>query len=188
MKSNSKHLYEKRSARNRERVKHVKLLLELEYWISQALESGCFSLECGEIGFMFQPVKQTFKTSSKIQTLIKDIYKNGYSKRFNPCIYKKMGIEVDEKKWMKTISKLVKSGQVTEALELTCPNCHEIIYSYTKYQDIPLDQTIECIHCTHEFEVSEEHVIPMYAFSDEFDPMQELSMSENYSSILAKKD
>jgi hypothetical protein len=25
---------------------HVKRQLEVEYWLSQALESGCFSLEC----------------------------------------------------------------------------------------------------------------------------------------------
>jgi uncharacterized protein YegL len=73
---------------------------------------------------------------SKIQTLIKCIYENGYEKRFNPRIYKRLGIEVDEKKWIATISNMMKHRQVVEMLELTCPNCHEIINSYSKYQDL----------------------------------------------------
>jgi uncharacterized protein YegL len=125
---------------------------------------------------------------SNIQTLIENIYENGYGKRFNPRIYKKLGIKVDEREWIETISKMMKQGQVKEMLELTCPNCHEIIDNYVRYQDIPLDQTIGCIHCAHEFKVSEEHIIPMYSFSDNFDLMQEFSMPEKYSGILAEKN
>lgn len=126
--------------------------------------------------------------TNKISSLIKYIYNNGYKSRFNPRIYKSLDIEVDERRWIETISMLVRAGQATEKLELTCPNCHEMINSYIRYQDIPLEQTIGCIHCAHEFKVSEEHIIPMYSFSDNFDPMQELSMPEKYSDILAKKD
>jgi UDP-N-acetylglucosamine 1-carboxyvinyltransferase len=125
---------------------------------------------------------------SKIQILIQNIYNNGYAKRFNPRIYMKLGIEVDERQWIELISILVRSGQAIEKLELTCPCCNEIINSYTKYQDIPLNQTISCIHCAHEFEVSEEHIIPMYSFSESFDSEQDLSDLEKYSGILAEKD
>lgn len=27
-------------------ITHIKQQLKIEYWLSQALESGCFSLEC----------------------------------------------------------------------------------------------------------------------------------------------
>ncbi len=30
----------------KKQMAHVKQQLEMEYWLSQALESGCFSLEC----------------------------------------------------------------------------------------------------------------------------------------------
>jgi DNA-directed RNA polymerase subunit M/transcription elongation factor TFIIS len=131
---------------------------------------------------------ETSENTNKISSLIKYIYSNGYKDRFNPRIYKSSNIEVDEKQWIEAISMLIRAGQATEKLELTCPNCHEMINSYIRYQDIPLEQTIGCIHCSHEFKVSEEHIIPMYSFSDNFDPMQELSMPEKYSGILAKKD
>jgi DNA-directed RNA polymerase subunit M/transcription elongation factor TFIIS len=131
---------------------------------------------------------ETSENTNKISSLIKYIYSNGYKDRFNPRIYKSSNIEVDEKQWIEAISMLVRAGQATEKLELTCPNCHEMIDSYVKYQDIPLEQTIECIHCDHEFEVSEEHIIPMYSFSESFDPMKELSMPGKYSDTLAKKD
>jgi mRNA interferase RelE/StbE len=126
--------------------------------------------------------------ASKIQTLVKNIYERGYDKRFNPRIYNKLGIEVDERQWIEIISMLVLSGKATEQLELSCPNCHEVISSYLKYQDIPLGQNISCIHCTHDFEVSEEHIIPMYSFMENFDLTQNLSELEKSSGILAKKD
>jgi hypothetical protein len=37
---------------------------------------------------------------SNIQKLIKDIHDNGYAKRFNPRIYKNLGIEVNERQWI----------------------------------------------------------------------------------------
>ncbi len=128
------------------------------------------------------------RNTEKILSLIDYIYNNGYKNRFNPRLYKSLNIEIDERQWMETISMLVKSGQATEKLELTCPNCHDRIDSYIKYQDIPLDQTIRCIHCNHEFEVSEEHIVPMYSFSESFDPTQDLSMPEKHSGSLVKKD
>jgi DNA-directed RNA polymerase subunit M/transcription elongation factor TFIIS len=124
----------------------------------------------------------------RIHSLIQNIYENGYAKRFNPRIYIKLGIEVDEKQWIKTISKLVQLTYLTEELELTCPSCHEVINSYIKYQNIPLNQTIRCTCCNHEFEILEEHIVPMYSFSDSFDPIQYLNISENQSDALAKKD
>jgi hypothetical protein len=124
----------------------------------------------------------------KIQTLIKAIYENNYAERFNPRIYNKLGIEVDERQWIETISMLVLSEKAIEQLELICPGCHKVISSYLKYQDIPLAETISCIHCAHEFKVSEEHIIPMYSFVESFDPIQDLSELENHSGILAKKD
>jgi uncharacterized protein YegL/DNA-directed RNA polymerase subunit M/transcription elongation factor TFIIS len=153
-------------------------------WLSNSVSSISSSSVGGE--FTLPSINEW--GVSEVQTLIKYIHKNGYARRFNPRVYKKLGIEVDERQWIETISMLVRSGQATEKLELTCPNCHEIINSYHKYQDIPLDQTIRCIHCTHEFKVSEEHIIPMYSFSDNFDPIQELSVSEKYFDSLAKKD
>ena len=41
-----------------------------------------------------------------MESLINSIRKNGYGKRFNPRIYKTLGFELDEKKWIETISKL----------------------------------------------------------------------------------
>jgi DNA-directed RNA polymerase subunit M/transcription elongation factor TFIIS len=131
---------------------------------------------------------ETSGNTNKISSLIKHIYNNGYENRFNPRIYKNLNIEVDERQWIETISMIVRAGQATEKLELTCPSCHKMIDSYIRYQDIPLEQTIGCIHCTHEFKVSEEHIVLMYSFSDSFDPMQELSMPGKYSDILAKRD
>jgi DNA-directed RNA polymerase subunit M/transcription elongation factor TFIIS len=125
---------------------------------------------------------------SKIQTLINHIRDNGYTKRFNPRIYKSLGIEVDERQWIEIISILVRSGQFIEKLELTCPNCHEVINSYFKYQDIPFEQAISCINCDHEFEVSEKYIVLMYSFSEDFELKQELNELEKYSGILAKKD
>jgi hypothetical protein len=36
----------KKNKPNRKQIAQVKQQLEIEYWLSQALESGCFSLEC----------------------------------------------------------------------------------------------------------------------------------------------
>jgi hypothetical protein len=36
----------KKNKPNRKQIARVKQQLEIEYWLSQALESGCFSLEC----------------------------------------------------------------------------------------------------------------------------------------------
>jgi hypothetical protein len=35
-----------KSKPNRKQIARVKQQLEAEYWLSKALESGCFSLEC----------------------------------------------------------------------------------------------------------------------------------------------
>jgi uncharacterized protein YegL len=159
-------------------------LTEMFVWLSNSMSRVSSSSVGGQV--ILPPINGW--GLSNIQTLIKYIYENGYDERFNPRVYRKLGIKVDEREWIETISKMVEHGQAKEMLELTCPNCQEIIGSYDRYQDIPLEQTIECIHCFHEFKVSEEHIIPMYSFSDSFDPMQDLSIPEKYSNILAKKD
>jgi hypothetical protein len=129
-------------------------------------------------------IAEEISRHSKITLLIKDIHEKGYGNRFNPRIYKKLGIEVDERQWIETISRLVQSGKAIEQLDLNCPDCNKIINSYLKYKDIPLHQTIKCNHCTHEFEISEGHIILMYSFSENFD----ISETEKHSGILAKKD
>ncbi len=36
----------KKGKQNRKPISRVKQQLEIEYWLSQALEAGCISLEC----------------------------------------------------------------------------------------------------------------------------------------------
>jgi hypothetical protein len=109
---------------------------------------------------------------NNIQSLIKCIQEKGYGQRFNPRIYKTLGFEIDERKWMETISRYVRFGYLTEKYELSCPHCHETISSYDLYKEIPLEQTIHCIHCNHEFEVSEQHIALMYSFKEINEPSQ----------------
>ncbi|PSB14872.1 hypothetical protein C7B61_10730 [filamentous cyanobacterium CCP1] len=108
-----------------------------------------------------------------IQSLVNAIRKSGYGKRFNPRIYKTLGFELDERKWIETISKLVRLGYLTERFELVCPDCHETIKVYFDYKDIPLDEALSCIHCGHEFEVSEEDILLTYSFKEDIELAQD---------------
>jgi hypothetical protein len=106
----------------------------------------------------------------KIQALITSIREHDYGKRFHPRIYKTLGFEINEKKWIETISKLVQLGHVTERFELVCPGCHETIKIYYDYNDIPLDKDISCHHCSYDFKVSEQEILLTYSFKEDMEP------------------
>ncbi|GAB4383837.1 MAG: hypothetical protein Kow00121_46430 [Elainellaceae cyanobacterium] len=110
---------------------------------------------------------------NNIQALITSIRENGYGKRFNPRIYKTLGFEVDERKWIETISKLVQLGYLIERFELVCPACHETVSIYYSYKTIPLDEVVRCTSCGHEFEVSEHDILLTYSFKEDVDLAQE---------------
>jgi DNA-directed RNA polymerase subunit M/transcription elongation factor TFIIS len=105
-----------------------------------------------------------------IQSLIASIRKNGYGNRFHPRIYKTLEFEIDEKKWMQTISKLVQLEYLTERFELVCPACHETVKIYHEYKDIPLDEVVNCSHCGHDFKVSEQEILLTYSFKEDMEP------------------
>jgi hypothetical protein len=121
-----------------------------------------------------------------IQSLINSIRENGYGNRFNPRIYKTFGFELNEKKWIETISKLVQLGYLTERFELVCPACHETMNVYFEYKDIPLDEVVSCIHCGHEFEVSEENILLTYSFKEDFELTHNSESSQEDQVVLAQ--
>jgi hypothetical protein len=122
----------------------------------------------------------TVSDEDKMRLLVSQIQEKGFGGRFNPRVYQQLGIEIDERKWIKRISEYVRQGHLAETYELMCPNCHEIIDVYSKYKDIPLDQTISCVHCAHDFEVSEQWLVPMYSFVGDMELKEPLhSSAEN---------
>jgi hypothetical protein len=104
-----------------------------------------------------------------IQSLIASIRKHGYGKRFHPRIYRTLDFEINEKQWMQTISKLVQLGYLTERFELVCPACHETVKVYYEYKDIPLGEVINCNHCGHDFNVSEQEILLTYSFKEDME-------------------
>jgi hypothetical protein len=120
---------------------------------------------------------------ARIQSLINSIREKGFGNRFNPRIYKTLDIDVDERKWFETISKLVRLGHVLESLELVCPLCHETLEIYSNYKDLPLGDTIHCSHCSHEFEVSEHDILLNYSFREDFDQGQVSQISPKEAQI-----
>jgi hypothetical protein len=114
-----------------------------------------------------QSAKSLPDIDSQIESLLNAIRSNGYAKRFSPRIYQTLGLKVDEKSWIDTISKLVQSGFLTESYELCCPSCHETIAVYQSYNDLPLDNRISCNSCGHTFIASEKDVFLTYAFQDD---------------------
>ncbi len=121
-----------------------------------------------------------------IQSLVNAIRKNGYGKRFNPRIYRTLGFKLNEKKWIETISKFVQLGYLLERFELVCPNCHETINTYFEYKNIPLEEVVNCIHCGHEFEVSEQDVFLTYSFKEDIESTQDPESSEKHQVVLAQ--
>jgi hypothetical protein len=122
-----------------------------------------------------------------IQALIASIRKNGYGKRFHPRIYKTLDFEIDEKKWMQTISKLVQLGYLTEQFELVCPACHETVKVYHEYGNIPLNEVVNCSHCGHDFEVSEQEILLTYSFKEDVEPSYDAEAPQMQDqSVLAK--
>jgi hypothetical protein len=105
-----------------------------------------------------------------IQALITSIREHNYGNRFYPRIYKTLGFEIDEKKWIETISRLVQLDYLAERFELVCPGCHETIKTYNEYKDIPLDETISCNRCGHDFKISEQEIILTYSFKEDMEP------------------
>lgn len=115
---------------------------------------------------------------NKIQALMTSIREKGYGKRFNPRIYKTLGFEVDERKWIEIISKLVQLDYFVERFELICPTCHETLSVYSDYKDIPLYGKASCNHCSHEFNISAHDVLLTYSFKEDIDPRQGADMSQ----------
>jgi hypothetical protein len=111
--------------------------------------------------------KAQLPTNNQIESLLKAIRSNGYGKRFSPRIYLTLGLQVDERSWIETISKLVQSGFLSERFELCCPACHETIAIYQSYKEIPIDREISCDRCRHTFTVSERDIFLTYAFKDD---------------------
>jgi hypothetical protein len=114
----------------------------------------------------------------KIQALITAIREHGYGKRFHPRIYKTLSIEIDEKKWIEAISKLVQLNYLIQRFELVCPACHETIKVYLEYKDIPLDETISCNHCGHDFIVSEQEILLTYSFKEDIESICHAELSQ----------
>jgi hypothetical protein len=124
-----------------------------------------------------EPAHIEASDGDRINLLVSQIQEKGFGGRFNPRIYQQLGITIDERKWIKRISEYVRQGYLAETYELMCPNCHEIIDVYSKYKDIPLDQPISCVHCAHDFEVSEERLVLMYSFIGDMELKEPLSLS-----------
>jgi hypothetical protein len=118
----------------------------------------------------------------KIQALIASIRKNGYGKRFSPRIYETLGLDVDERKWMETISKLVQLGHIVERFELICAACHKTANIYLNYNEIPLDESVACIHCGQESLISEKDVFLTYSFKED------IKFGENVESSIKEED
>jgi|694.fasta_scaffold72919_2 hypothetical protein len=116
---------------------------------------------------------------SQIEVLLNAIRSNGYAKRFSPRIYQTLGLKVDEKSWIETISKLVQLGFLTENYELCCPFCHETISIYQSYKHLPLDQEISCGSCGHTFVVSEQDIFLTYTFKEDLITHSSNSMVES---------
>lgn len=128
----------------------------------------------------------TITDENIIQSLVNAIRKSGYGKRFNPRIYRTLGFELDEKKWIETISKLVQLGHLVERFELVCPNCHETVNVYLEYKDIPLEEVVNCIHCSHEFEVSEQDILLTYSFKEDIELIQDPESFKEDQVVLAQ--
>ncbi len=107
------------------------------------------------------------EVDNQIEALLSAIRSSGYGKRFSPRIYLTLGLQVEERSWIETISKLVQAGFLSERFELCCPACHETITVYQRYQDIPLDRETSCDRCGHTFTVSEHDIFLTYAFKDD---------------------
>lgn len=107
------------------------------------------------------------EVDNQIGSLLSAIRSSGYGKRFSPRVYLTLGLQVEERSWIETISKLVQAGFLSERFELCCPACHETITVYQRYQDIPLDLETSCDHCGHTFTVSERDIFLTYAFKDD---------------------
>lgn len=122
----------------------------------------------------------------KIQALITSIREHGYGERFHPRIYKTLGFEINERKWIETISKLVQLGYVTERFELVCPGCHETIKIYYEYNDIPLGEDMSCNHCSYNFNVSEQEILLTYSFKEDIESSHAKSSRLEEQPILAK--
>jgi len=103
--------------------------------------------------------------NEQIETLLHAIRSSGYGNRFSPRIYQTLGIQVQERSWIESISKLVQAGFLSESFELCCSACHETIAIYKSYKDLPLDREISCDHCGHNFTVSESDIFLTYAFT-----------------------
>ena len=110
--------------------------------------------------------KSESESDEQIDALLKSIRSNGYSNRFSERIYILLGLQVDNKLWLETLSKLVQSGYLSQNFELCCPNCHESISVYHSYRTIPLDKEIDCNHCGHNFIVSAHDIFITYSFKD----------------------
>lgn len=114
----------------------------------------------------------------EIQKLITSIREHGYGNRFHPRIYQTLGIEIEEKKWIETISKLVRLGHIKERFELVCPVCYETIQVYADYNDIPLEEENACNACNYKFEVSEKDILLTYSFKANTQLNKDTSLSE----------
>jgi len=114
-----------------------------------------------------QSTKANLEINEQIDALLLAIRSNGYGKRFSPLIYQTLGIQIQERSWMESISKLVKAGFLSEMFELCCPACHETLVVYHSYKELPLNSEISCDRCGHNFTVSERDIFLTYAFKDD---------------------
>ncbi|WP_103670662.1 hypothetical protein [Pseudanabaena sp. BC1403] len=123
--------------------------------------------------------KENPEINEQIETLLYAIRANGYGSHFSPRIYQTLGIQVQERSWIESISKLVQAGFLSESFELCCPACHETIAIYQSYKDLPLDREISCDHCGHNFTVSESDIFLTYAFKEDLITQPYISVIEH---------
>lgn len=74
--------------------------------------------------------------------LLFQIYAHGYWRRFSPKIYKYFDIHLNEEKWIKALEILDGNSIAERAIELCHPTEGNTVMTFSKFSDLPLNQSI----------------------------------------------
>ncbi len=94
------------------------------------------------------------------------IFIKGWHVRFNPNIYKRCNIELNEKNWLNFLEILVRENVLNVQFELMCANCSKSFKIYTKIAEIPLGQEILDDFCGESFKIESDDVFITYSFKE----------------------